>query len=52
MSMNLHQREDLIFTLLETADQAERRLDRTLSNTRAAQRPTGNLTPKRWTISG
>jgi len=34
MSMKLHQREDLLFTLLETADRLERRLDRTLSNTR------------------
>lgn len=34
MSMNIRQRETLILTLLETADRLERRLDRTLSNTR------------------
>jgi DNA-binding MarR family transcriptional regulator len=34
MSTNMHAREDLMFTLLETADRLERRLDRTLSNTR------------------
>lgn len=34
MGMDISERETLVFTLLETADRLERRLDRTLSNTR------------------